>query len=167
MRPRIRNCMVAYMSNPKRNAERGAGGEPGADAEPISVARSVDLPADPAAVWHAVADPHERTHWLDDPDAVGRCIHIDESHPEQRLVWTWWSPDDRSDTSTVDLRLTRTPDGTRLTVVETRRVPAPPGTGPIEASAGVDSVRRAAPDLWSSRLLGLELRLVLAGVPAR
>jgi Activator of Hsp90 ATPase homolog 1-like protein len=122
------------------------------------VRRSVDLDADIAAVWEAVADPAERAGWLDDPDARARHVRIDEAAPGERLVWTWWHPGDEDDASTVSVVL-RPADGggTRVTVTETLPAAVPPrGLGGLRCSAG----------RWDGRLLGLELRFVGARVAA-
>jgi hypothetical protein len=169
--------MVAYMDEVPMTPDRAPGPEsprgsqgsadaPGADE--LTVTRRIELPADAATVWHVVADEHERSHWLDDPDAVERSLRVDESHPEQRLVWTWWSPGDERGASTVDVRLTPTEAGTQVTVIESWPAAAPPAVAaPVRAHAGAPRPGNRRADLWASRLLGLELLLVLAGVAAR
>jgi uncharacterized protein YndB with AHSA1/START domain len=135
----IRNCMVAGMQD---------------DQQP-SVTRSVDLDAEPTAVWDAVADPEQRRTWLDDDDASSRMLRIDHVDEGRSLTWTWWRPDDEASASQVHVQLTELTDGTtRLAVTE--RLLAPSA---LQARASVATTAR----LWDHRVLGLELLLVAAG----
>jgi uncharacterized protein YndB with AHSA1/START domain len=116
-----------------------------------SVTRTVQLDADTDAVWDAIADPEQRAAWLDDEDAAGRTVRVDEVDTGRRLVWTWWRSDgDEPDASTVEIAITpRTDGGTSLVVRET----------PLRAmSASASTAPR-----WDHRLLGLELLFVAAG----
>jgi uncharacterized protein YndB with AHSA1/START domain len=128
------------------------------------VTRSVEVEADTTDVWPTVSDPEMRALWLDDDDARSRQIRLDQVDDGRRLVWTWWRPGDEPDASRVEIVLTPTVGGTRVTVTETL------------ASAGVDRAIapiRSAPaslragDRWTARLLGLELLFVAAGVLVR
>jgi hypothetical protein len=175
---------------PSDRPEHDDGLDDGFDAPAVEVRRSVDVDADVAAVWEALADPAERAGWLDDPDARARAIRVDEAAPGERLVWTWWHPGDEDDASTVSVVL-RPADGggTRVTVTETLPAAVPPrglgglggpmisasisASASIAAPVGVAGVRlarrapawvRCAADRWDARLLGLELRFVLARV---
>jgi uncharacterized protein YndB with AHSA1/START domain len=128
------------------------------------VTRSVEVEADTDDVWSTVSDSESRALWLDDDDARSREIRVDEVDDGRRLVWTWWRPGDEPGASTVEIVLAPTVGGTRVTVTETL------------ASAGVGLTRgpvRSAPaslrsgDRWTTRLLGLELLFVAAGVLVR
>jgi uncharacterized protein YndB with AHSA1/START domain len=151
---------------------------PAAPAAPVApireVTRSVDIDAELADVWRAVADADERALWLDDPDALARRMRVDETTPGERLVWTWWHPGAEGDTSTVTVVL-RPADGGGTRVVVTESAPAlppfggRPGSARAKASsAGVarrsPSWVRCAHDRWDRRLLGLELLFVAARV---
>jgi uncharacterized protein YndB with AHSA1/START domain len=124
------------------------------------VTRSVDLDADLDQVWRAVADPEERSRWLDDPDAVDRQVRVDEvagvgdTAGGRRLVWTWWHPGGEDDASTVSVVVApRVGGGTRVVVTET--LPAPT---PVRARAGAGVARAGwVGGLWDHRFLGLEL----------
>jgi len=121
------------------------------ETSPTSVTRTVELDAETEAVWEAIADPEQRAAWLDDDDAAGRTVRVDEVEDGRRLVWTWWRSDgDEPDASTVEIAVSpRVDGGTRVVVVER----------PLSASA---STARQ----WDHRLLGLELLFVAAGACA-
>jgi uncharacterized protein YndB with AHSA1/START domain len=128
------------------------------------VTRSVEVEADTEDVWSTLSDPELRALWLDDDDARSRELRLDEVDDGQRLVWTWWRPDDEPGASTVEIVLAPTAGGTRVTVTETLasarvdRVKAPVRPGPATLRGG---------DRWAARLLGLELLFVAAGVLVR
>jgi len=128
------------------------------------VTRSVEIEADTEDVWSTLSDPELRALWLDDDDARSRELRLDEVDDGQRLVWTWWRPDDEPGASTVEIVLAPTAGGTRVTVTETLasaridRARAPVRSGPATPRAG---------DRWAARLLGLELLFVAAGVLVR
>jgi uncharacterized protein YndB with AHSA1/START domain len=146
------------------------------------VTRTVEVDADPAEVWEAVADPDERALWLDDPDALARHVRVDESAPGERLVWTWWHPGDEGDASTVSVVLSPADGGgTRVVVTESMTAGPLVGGGGLRASAlagagvaagglagaGAAGLRpparvRGASERWDSRLFGLELLFVAA-----
>jgi uncharacterized protein YndB with AHSA1/START domain len=99
-----------------------------------SVTREVDVEASPDELWHAITDDDERAAWwggdtaLDlrpggtghatDPDGTVRRIRVDEVEPGRRLTYRWWTTDD--DASAVELVVAPQPNGSRLTVIETR-----------------------------------------------
>ena len=122
----------------------------------VQVTRSVDVEAGADAVWEAIADPERRAAWLDDDDAAGRTVRVDEVDDGRRLVWTWWRPDgDDPDASTVEIAVRPLVDGgTRVVITETPLVAGPAAA--VRASAAV-------PGRWDLRLLGLELLFVAAG----
>jgi uncharacterized protein YndB with AHSA1/START domain len=141
----------------------------------LQVTRSVDLDAGVDDVWRAVTDPAERSLWLDDPDAAARHLRVDESHPGERLVWTWWHPGDQGGASTVAVELRPVAGGgTRVVVTETLPASPPRAGGPLGGAASVRTGAggspgarglapawvRCAGDRWDSRLLGLELLYV-------
>ncbi len=132
------------------------------------VTRSVDLDASVDDVWRAVADPDERSGWLDDPDAVARRVRVDEAAPGERMVWTWWRPGEEGDASTVSVVLSPLDTGgTRVIVTESlpARAPAPmQATMHATAQARADA-RATAVARWAARLVGLELVLVCGRVP--
>jgi uncharacterized protein YndB with AHSA1/START domain len=128
------------------------------------VTREVEVEAATDEVWSALAEPELRALWLDDDDARSRELRLDEVDDGRRLVWTWWQPDDEAGTSTVEIVLAPTAAGTRVTVTETL---AAARVGAAEASVRPGPATLRAGDLWSYRLLGLELLFVAAGVLVR
>jgi uncharacterized protein YndB with AHSA1/START domain len=140
---------------------------PGASAVPDSggrVTREVEVQAGTDEVWSALAEPELRALWLDDDDARSREVRLDEVDDGRRLVWTWWQPDDEAAASTVEIVLAPTAGGTRVTVTETL---AAVRLGVAEASARPRPAMLRVGDLWSYRVLGLELLFVAAGVLVR
>ena len=128
-----------------------------------SVTRTVQLDAATDTVWEAIADPEQRAHWLDDDDAAGRTVRVDEVDAGRRLVWTWWRPDgDEPDASTVEIAISpRVGGGTSLVVTET---PLRAMSASVTASASASaSVAVSGTRRWDHRLLGLELLFVAAG----
>ena len=130
------------------------------------VTRSVDLDASVDDVWRAVADPDERSGWLDDPDAVSRRVRVDEAAAGHRLVWTWWRPGEEGDASTVSVVLSPLDTGgTRVIVTESLPARSPaPLQAKMHAQARSDA-RATAVAQWAARLVGLELVLVCGRVP--
>jgi len=128
------------------------------------VTRSVEVEADTDDVWSTLSDPESRALWLDDDDARSRELRLDEVDDGRRLVWTWWRPGDEPGASTVEIVLAPTAGGTTVTVTETlasARVDLT--TGPVRSAPAT----LRAGDLWTARLLGLELLFVAAGVLVR
>jgi uncharacterized protein YndB with AHSA1/START domain len=123
------------------------------------VTRSVDLDAEPTAVWDAVADPERRQAWLDDDDAMSRTVRIDHVDEGRSLTWTWWRPDDDASAAQVHVELTELTDGsTRVAVTERLLAPS------MEARASIATASVAtAAKVWDYRMLGLELLVVAAG----
>jgi uncharacterized protein YndB with AHSA1/START domain len=164
---RKRNCRVAGVADETARTIAQDPGDTGG-----RVTRSVEVDADPEAVWHAVVDPGERARWLDDPDAVSRHVRIDESTPGERLVWTWWHPGDEAGASTVTVELSPGVGGrTRVTVSEAvpGAVPGPAARARPGAALADGGVVGPAPspahrhcDHWVARLLGLELMFAAA-----
>lgn len=127
-------------------------------AQEQQVTRSVDVEADAAVVWDAIADPERRSQWLDDDDAVRREMRIDSVDTGRSLSWTWWDPDRADHTSRVEIVLTELAGGgTRVAVTE--RLVGRPSASTLTARASV-----APPSTWDRRLLGLELLLLAAAV---
>jgi uncharacterized protein YndB with AHSA1/START domain len=128
------------------------------------VTRSVEVAADTDDVWSTLSDPELRALWLDDDDARSRELRLDEVDAGRRLVWTWWPPGDETGASTVEIVLAPTVGGTRVTVTETlasARVDL--AGGPVRS---VPATLRTG-DRWTTRLVGLELLFVAAGVLVR
>jgi uncharacterized protein YndB with AHSA1/START domain len=128
------------------------------------VTREVEVEAGTDEVWSALAEPELRALWLDDDDARSRELRLDEVDDGRRLVWTWWQPDDEAAASTVEIVLAPTAGGTRVTVTETL---AATRVDVAEASVRPGAATLRAGDLWSYRVLGLELLFVAAGVLVR
>jgi uncharacterized protein YndB with AHSA1/START domain len=128
------------------------------------VRREVEVEAATDDVWSALAEPELRALWLDDDDARSRELRLDEIDDGRRLVWTWWRRDDEAAASTVEIVLAPIAGGTRVTVTETL---AATRLGVAEASARPGPATLRAADLWSYRVLGLELLFVAAGVLVR
>lgn len=132
------------------------------DHEPtaVEVTRSVDLDAALDEVWAAVADPELRQAWLDDEDALGRELVTESVDARRSLSWTWWRPEDPASASMVEVVLTElVGGGTRVAVTE--RLVGQPG---LVAQASAGAPRARAVSLWDSRLLGLELLFLPAGI---
>jgi uncharacterized protein YndB with AHSA1/START domain len=128
------------------------------------VTREVEVEAGTDEVWSALAEPELRALWLDDDDARSRELRLDEVDDGRRLVWTWWQPDDEAAASTVEIVLAPSAGGTRVTVTETL---AATHVGVADASVRPGPATLRAGDLWSYRVLGLELLFVAAGVLVR
>jgi len=128
------------------------------------VTRSVEVEADTDDVWSTISDPGLRALWLDDDDARSRELRLDEVDDGRRLAWTWWRSEDEPDASTVEIVLAPTEGGTRVTVTETL---ASAGVRPPRASVRSAPASLCAGDRWTTRLLGLELLFVAAGVLVR
>ena len=143
------------------------------DQHPDAVRRSVELDAGTAAVWDAVTRPEHLADWLEaaevtfvaEPGAGGRFVGVDGEHrtavveevvDERRLVFRWWPDDDGGAASRVELDLTPSPRGTRLTVVE---APLPrAATATVTASATATAALGAGGgDAWAWRLGVLQL----------
>jgi uncharacterized protein YndB with AHSA1/START domain len=106
---------------------------PDTRADDRSVTRQIDVEVDPDELWRTIVDDEERAAWwggdteLDlrpggdghatDPDGTIRRIRVDEVEPGRRLAYRWWTDDDAS---AVELVVLPRPDGSRLTVTETR-----------------------------------------------
>lgn len=104
----------------------------------MEISREVTLDATADEVWALLTDPDELAAW------VGEEVRAaDVAIGTAGLAWTW-SPDGVS--SSVELTVVETDDGTTVRVTERR-------TGAI-AGARACSVG----DAWDDRLLGLELR---------
>jgi uncharacterized protein YndB with AHSA1/START domain len=138
------------------------------------VQRDITIDAPVGEVWEAIRSEEGRWSWLDDDDARSREVRIDDEDAPHRLSWTWWRSDDPSVASRVTLALDEVTDShTRVTVVEQPVHVTPTGTVRATASAA-SAVSSSAPTLlvtvsaaaWRSRLVGLELRLIIlaAGV---
>ncbi|HKA83425.1 MAG TPA: SRPBCC domain-containing protein [Acidimicrobiales bacterium] len=139
------------------------------DSSPVTdagrrVTREVEVEAATDEVWSTLAEPELRALWLDDDDARSRELRLDEVDDGRRLVWTWWQPDHEAAASTVEIVLAPTTGGTRVTVTETLAATRP---GMAEASVRPGPATLRAGDLWSYRVLGLELLFVAAGVLVR
>lgn len=134
------------------------------DPELHRVSRSVEVEAGADEVWTTISDPELRALWLDDDDARSRELRLDEVDDGRRLVWTWWRPDDERGASHVEIVLAPTEGGTRVVVTET--LAAVPVVGASTGTRTAPATLRVA-DLWISRLLGLELLFVAAGVLVR
>jgi len=128
------------------------------------VTREVEVEAGTDEVWSALAEPELRALWLDDDDARSRELRLDEVDDGRRLVWTWWQPDDEAAASTVEIVLAPSAGGTRVTVTETLAA-TPVGVADASVRSGPATLR--AGDLWTYRVLGLELLFVAAGMLVR
>ena len=139
-----------------------------------AVRRSVDLDAGAAEVWDAVTRPERLADWLEaaevtfvpEPGAAGRFVGVDGEHrtavveevvDERRLVFRWWT-DEGGAASRVELDLSPSPNGTRLTVVEAP-LPRTLATVTASASAAAGRLRSGCADQWAWRLGLLQLGL--------
>ena len=159
-------------------APAAVGTDPAADGDvaPPAVRRSVDLDAGAAEVWDALTRPERLADWFEasevtfvaEPGAPARFVGVDGEErsavvedvvPERRLVFRWW-PDGEGEgggASRVELDLTPSPLGTRLTVVE-----APlPRSATVVASAGASTACAvlASGTAWAWRLGMLQIGL--------
>lgn len=125
---------------------------------PLGIDIEIDLDADPASAWAAVATPDGLAGWLAprvdlpavepgvagrvvDDDGASRRLCVREVEPGHRVTFTWWREDDPADASTVTLLLVPAGAGvTRLRVRETTALVGPR----MQALAGV-RLRAGAP----------------------
>jgi uncharacterized protein YndB with AHSA1/START domain len=128
-----------------------------------SIERNVTLPADLETAWELLTRPDDLAAWLGaevvldptpgaaglvvDHDGTRRPLVIDEVDAGSRLSWRWWTEDDR-EVSRVEIVLSPTSTGTRVTIVEQA---LPTARASARASAA-----------WSHRLLHLEALLLVA-----
>jgi uncharacterized protein YndB with AHSA1/START domain len=135
-----------------------------------AVERLVTLPTDLEDAWELVTRPDDLAAWLGaevvldptpgaagavvDHDGTRRRLVVDEVEAGTRLSWRWWSEDDHTDTSRVEITLVPTDGGTLVRVVE-ELLPQP--TAALRAEA-----RASAGEAWSHRLLHLEALLLVA-----
>ncbi|MBX3285182.1 MAG: SRPBCC domain-containing protein [Actinobacteria bacterium] len=124
-----------------------------------TVTRSIDLTADVARTWEALATAEGLAAWLGSSVEVagaggllpGSTAVLVEGDRRRRLVvserteggslaFTWWDEDRPDDPSTVRVELDATDEGVRVTVTETADVVAPLG------GAGRASLSPAAVD---------------------
>jgi uncharacterized protein YndB with AHSA1/START domain len=132
-----------------------------------TVERHVTLPADLQDAWDLLTRPDDLAAWLGaevdldptpgaagavvDDDGTRRRLVVDEVDQGRRLSWRWWTEGDEDNASRVEITLLRTPDGTRVRVMEERLAPVVP----VQA-------RAQAGEAWSHRLLHLEALLLVA-----
>jgi uncharacterized protein YndB with AHSA1/START domain len=130
-----------------------------------SIEREVTLPTDVEGAWALLTRPEDLAAWLGaevdlrpSPGAVGtvvdhdgttRRLVVDEVVAGRRLAWTWWSDEDATDVSRVEISIAPADDGTSVRVVEELGTVAP-------------TARASASEAWSHRLLHLEALLLVA-----
>ena len=130
-----------------------------------TVERHVTLPTDIEEAWDLLTRPDDLGAWLGadvildptpgaaglvvDHDGTRRQLVVDRVEEGRRLSWRWWT-DDQLEASHVEITLTTTDDGTRVSVVE-HSVSRPKAAARASASAA-----------WSHRLLHLEALLLIA-----
>ena len=141
------------------------------------VERQLTLPTDLEEAWSLVTRPEDLAGWLGrevelDPTPGAAGVVVDHDGTRRRLVvdtveaggdaarrlaWRWWveGEDGPAVASRVELTLTPTVEGTRLTVVERLEAADHP-------SAEAASLAFVAGEAWSHRLLHLESLLLLA-----
>ena len=124
------------------------------------VTRSIDLDAPAHVVWDALTDPDLLADWLA-PDVEleptpgapltcrledGELRHgvVTEADEHRRLAFTWTRGDGPSQ---VDLRLTETDDGTRLTVTESALSASASVAGDRDWGHRLESLRRCLASL--------------------
>jgi uncharacterized protein YndB with AHSA1/START domain len=81
-----------------------------------TVRRQIDVEADPADVWEAIATEEGRSEWLEaDPD---RELLVEIEEAPERIVWWWWHADRAAAPRRVELRVVAIPAGARVIVTE-------------------------------------------------
>jgi hypothetical protein len=109
------------------------------------IERGLDMDVAMDELWRMISEVEELATWLADevdvelvPGGRGRIVdddvtydvEVEEVTVGERVVW-WWTPIDPPDdagTSRVELTISPTPTGGRLTIIESR--PAAPGASP-------------------------------------
>lgn len=101
---------------------------------PETVTRTIELDQDPADTWHDVADPRGLETWLADEAQLepvvgapcrfveGGCERVgvvEEVAPGERIAWRWWPVEQCDEVSTVRIEVEPTPQGSRVSIVET------------------------------------------------
>ena len=126
--------------------------------EPVRITRELDLDISPDELWSLLADGERWSEWLIDegaptvrPGSIGRVVdasdhrhvHVRSVEPGERVTFEWWTDDDATDRSHVELEVVRDGSRTALRVTETFA-----RTGAASAHAEV---------AWDVRLLVLHL----------
>jgi uncharacterized protein YndB with AHSA1/START domain len=120
----------------------------------VAVERSVDLDAEPTAVWDHLVDGDLLSEWMEapvgiDPRPGGRIEMtpeegpvtwgtVEEVIPGERLQWSWRT--DEGLPTLVEIELAPKDTGTTLTVRETLLPWTVGGMPPLEASVGAFSL---------------------------
>ena len=99
------------------------------------VTRELEVQAGREEVWRALTDPDRLSEWLAEEVSVeltpGGDLRVRTADGEQRTGWIeeveeprrlsfWWRCESAQEASRVQLELEDAPDGTRVTVTETR-----------------------------------------------
>jgi uncharacterized protein YndB with AHSA1/START domain len=130
------------------------------------VERLVTLPTDAERAWTLVSHPAELGRWLGaevdlepvpgaaglvvDLDGTTRRLVVERVDHGRRLSWSWWTDDDPTAVSHVEISLEPAEGGTAVRVVESGRADVAP------------QARARAAEAWSHRLLHLESLLLVA-----
>lgn len=128
---------------------------------PVRITRAIDLDLSPDELWSLLADGERWHEWLVDSgtpdvrpggagivsdDGIARHLHVRTVEHGERITFDWWTADDASDRSSVELEIIQEDDRTGLRVTETF---ASATSGALRASGC--GVR------WDIRLLALHL----------
>src|SRR5690349_8892974 len=107
---------------------------------PVQLTRDVVLPLPTADAWELLTDPDELATWLGaaprldltpggavtlvEPDGTVRTLVVDEVENGHRIGFTWWTGDDASLASRVEITVDEAEGGARVTVTESAPVRA-------------------------------------------
>ena len=90
-----------------------------------SVTREITIDAPLEDVWQAVSTDEGRELWLE-PDEDRRVV-VERTMAPSHISWWWWKESDDEPARHVDVDVIAVPDGTRVTVTETRPAMVPIG----------------------------------------
>lgn len=88
-----------------------------------SVTREITIDAPLKQVWEAVSTDEGRERWLE-PDEDRRLV-VERRIAPAHISWWWWRESDDEPARHVDVDVVAVPDGTHVTVTESRPATLP------------------------------------------
>jgi uncharacterized protein YndB with AHSA1/START domain len=96
---------------------------PDTTTETESVTREITIDAPLEVVWEAVSTEEGRERWLEPEE--DRRIVVERTMAPSHISWWWWNEGDDDPARHVDVDVVAVPDGTRVTVTESRPTMVP------------------------------------------